>query len=412
MMKDILHCDLNNFYASIECILKPELKNFPVAVCGDPEKRHGIVLAKNNIAKSFGIKTAETIFSAKKKCPGLICVPPHHDKYLDYSEQVKAIYYNYTDMIEPYGIDECWLDVTGSLKLFKSAENIAESIRSEVKQKTGLTVSIGVSFTKVFAKLGSDLKKPDAVTVITRENYKEKIYNIPVAELFMIGKQTAKKLVLLNINTIGELAEAPVELLMQHFGINGKRMKDDASGIEQTEVNKFNNARTVKSIGHGVTTARDVKSLEDAKTVLYHLAELTATRLRKYGFKGACIAISLRDNKMFTFSRQISLDYNFNSASEIAKQAFELLKTNYNFDTMPPLRTISLSITHLKSLSDSEQLDMFADTNLQKNAVLENSIDKIRLKYGYNSIQRGLLIENTFITDRHSGEDDFLPFKR
>jgi len=411
-MKEILHCDLNNFFASCECILKPELQNFPVAVCGDPEKRHGIVLAKNNLAKSFGIKTAETIFSAKKKCPNLICVPPHYDKYLDFSEQVKKIYYNYTDMIEPYGIDECWLDITGSIKLFGSAEKIANDIKNAVKELTGLTVSIGVSFTKVFAKLGSDLKKPDAVTVISKENYKEKIYGLPVSELFMIGKHTAKKLILLNINTIGELANAPIELLTEHFGVNGKRMKDDANGIESDKVNRIQDIRTIKSMGHGVTTVKDVKSLKDAKTVLYHLAELTATRLRKHGFKGNCVALSLRDNKMFTFTRQISLDNFFNSSLEIAKHAFELLKVNYNFETMVPLRTISLSVTHLKHANDNEQLDMFAIKELEKNAVLENSIDKIRLKYGYNSIKRGLLIENTFITDRHSGEDDFLPFKR
>jgi len=225
-MKTILHCDLNNFFASVECILNPALKDLPIAVCGEPEKRHGIVLSKNMLAKNCGIKTAETIWSAKQKCKNLVCVPPQHDKYVHYSEIVKNIYYRYTDQIEPFGIDECWLDVTNSINLFKSGMNIAQKIRNNIASETGLTVSIGVSFTKVFSKLGSDLKKPDAITEITPENLKEIVYPLPVQNLFMIGKKTAQKLNSLNIFTLSDLAQADEKLLVSHFGINGNKMKE------------------------------------------------------------------------------------------------------------------------------------------------------------------------------------------
>ncbi|MCL1901037.1 MAG: DNA polymerase IV [Firmicutes bacterium] len=325
-MKTILHCDLNNFFASVECILNPALKDLPVAVCGDPEKRHGIVLAKNMLAKKCGIKTAETIWSAKQKCKNLVCVHPQLDKYVYYSEIVKNIYYRYTDRIEPYGIDECWLDVTNSLNLFISGMNIAKSIRNDILNETGLTVSIGISFTKVFAKLGSDLKKPDAITEITLENFKEIIYPLPVQNLFMIGKKTAQKLKSLNIFTLSDLALCDENLLISHFGKNGKKIKESVLGIEYDKVSKFDSTRNIKSVGHGTTTSKDVANFEDFKVVIYYLAELTATRLRKYGLNAKCVALTLRDKNLFSFTRQETLSYNITSASDMAKRLLILRK--------------------------------------------------------------------------------------
>lgn len=412
-MKTILHCDLNNFFASVECILNPALKDFPVAVCGDPEKRHGIVLAKNMLAKSYGIKTADTVWQAKQKCKNLVCVPPNMDKYVHYSEIVKNIYYKYTDQIEPYGIDECWLDVTNSLNLFKSGLEIAKSIKNDILSETGLTISIGISFTKVFSKLGSDLKKPDAITEITFENFKEIIYPLPVQNLFMIGKKTAAKLNTLNIFTLSDLAKTDESLLLSHFGVNGKKMKESVLGIEYETVSKFDSIRNIKSVGHGTTTSKDVDNFENFKIVIYYLAELTATRLRKYGLTAKCVSIIFRDNNLFSFTRQQTLGINVTSASDIAKAAYELAQKSYNFKTMPSLRTISVSVTNLEKLKD-EQLNMFKDEKSAKNTALEENIDKIRKKHGFYILTRGILLEKTFFVDRHSSSEDnsYIPFKR
>ena len=229
MPKHVLHCDLNNFYASVAVLLDPSLAGKPVAVCGDPKKRHGIVLAKSMPAKLKGVQTGEAIWQAQKKCPDLVLVAPQYDKYVYYSKKVREIYARYTDRIESFGIDECWLDVTGSTRLFGSPEKIAYEIKEAVKNEIGLTISVGVSFTKVFAKLGSDMKKPDAVTVISPENFKEKIWKLPASEMLYVGRRVAEKLALLNIHTIGELANADRSLLRAHFGIVGDKMAGSAS---------------------------------------------------------------------------------------------------------------------------------------------------------------------------------------
>ena len=204
MERVILHCDMNNFYASVELLSRPDLKGMPVAVCGDPEGRHGIVLAKNQLAKDAGVITAETVWQAKKKCPGLQFVRPHHDRYKEYSDRINKIYLEYTDMVEPFSIDESWLDVTASQKLFGSGKQIGDAIRRRIKSELGLTLSVGVSYNKIFAKMGSEYRKPDATTEITQENFKELLWNKPVGELFFVGFATAEKLKNLNIHTIGD----------------------------------------------------------------------------------------------------------------------------------------------------------------------------------------------------------------
>ncbi|MEG2454505.1 MAG: DNA polymerase IV, partial [Clostridia bacterium] len=283
MDRVILHCDMNNFYASVECVLNPELQGKPVAVCGDPKKRHGIVLAKSQSAKKFGVKTGDAVWQAIKKCPNLIVVAPHHEEYVRYSEIVFKIYTTITDRVESFGIDECWLDVTESIKMFGSGEKIADMLRERVKKETGLTISVGVSFTKIFAKLGSDYKKPDATTVITRENYKQLVWPLPILELLMIGKSSAERLKKLNINTIGDLAKTDRTLLNRHFGIVADKMIDNASGIEREEVKLYYDNHIPKSVGHGTTTSKDITNVDSAKVVIYALSEMVATRLRKYG---------------------------------------------------------------------------------------------------------------------------------
>ena len=234
----ILHSDLNNFFASVETVLHPEYAGKPLIVCGDPKERRGVVLAKSNEAKSYGIKTAETVVSALRKCPQLLMSPPHFKEYNRYSAAVTDIYARFTDRIEQCSIDECALDVTESVKLFGSGEEIAEKIRKTVREETGLTVSIGVSFNKVYAKLASDMKKPDAVTVISRENYKQRVYPLPATDLLFVGRSTADVLSAYGIKTIGDIAEADEALLIRILGKRGRQVRIYARGEDSEPVRK------------------------------------------------------------------------------------------------------------------------------------------------------------------------------
>lgn len=409
MDKVILHCDLNNFYASVECMLHPELKNMPVAVCGDPKKRHGIVLAKNNIAKQAGIKTGDVIWQAKQKCPNLIVVPPTYAEYVKYSNLVFDIYTNYTDRVESFGIDECWLDVTESIALFGNGANIADEIRRVVKYETGLTISVGVSFTKVFAKLGSDLKKPDATTVISKDNFKKIVWPLDLRSMIMIGPKVKKQLNKLNIFTLGDLAHADRSLLKNHFGIISDKLIDNANGIENEEVKFCYDKHFPKSIGHGTTTAKDMKTFNEAVGVVYALSEMVATRLRKNNLLASTVAIGIRDINLHSITRQTTLLSPTSSASVIAENALILLKSNHNFSI--PLRSLSVYTQKLSSGVDEVQLTLFDDKHNRENR-LEECIDKIREKYGYKSVQRAILLNNKFLSDDLHDDDDFLPFKR
>ncbi|MEG2457073.1 MAG: DNA polymerase IV, partial [Clostridia bacterium] len=357
MDRVILHCDMNNFYASVECVLNPELQGKPVAVCGDPKKRHGIVLAKSQSAKKFGVKTGDAVWQAIKKCPNLIVVAPHHEEYVRYSEIVFKIYTTITDRVESFGIDECWLDVTESIKMFGSGEKIADMLRERVKKETGLTISVGVSFTKIFAKLGSDYKKPDATTVITRENYKQLVWPLPILELLMIGKSSAERLKKLNINTIGDLAKTDRTLLNRHFGIVADKMIDNASGIEREEVKLYYDNHIPKSVGHGTTTSKDITNVDSAKVVIYALSEMVATRLRKYGLLAGGVSLGLRDTNLHSITRQLTLTSPTSNSSLLAESALKLLLDNYNFAI--PLRSISVYTQKLTNGYDDIQFTMF-----------------------------------------------------
>lgn len=412
MDKIILHVDLNNFYASVECLSKPHLADVPMAVCGNPDARHGIILAKNNIAKSLGIKTGDVIWQAKLKCPDLVTVSPHFDEYAKYSRIVRDIYFEFTDRIETFGLDECWLDVTASQKLFGSGKEIADKIREVVKQRTGLTVSVGVSFTKCFAKLGSDMKKPDATTVISYENYQTVVWNLPCSEMLNIGKKTAQKLSLLNIKTLGELAKADDKVLSAHFGINGQKIKNDALGIESSEVLKFDEHIPIKSVGNGTTTKRDMKSFDDVRTVIYFLCDTIASRLRQYGFMATGLGINFRNTSLTSFSRQKQLNHPTSDGQTLARTCFEFFKDNYDFKTMPPLRTLTVTTFNLVTHNFTFQTSLF-DTPLDKRKEkIGASLDKIRSKYGVESITKAAFIDNALVGLTHSQDDDVLPFQR
>ena len=407
MRKTILHCDLNNFYASVEQKLHPEYDGLPLAVCGNPEVRHGIVLAKNQLAKQAGVQTGEAIWISKKKCPGIVFVAPHYNEYVKYSKIVYSIYTSFTDRVESFGIDECWLDVTGSLKLFNmTGEELANKIRETVKQKTGLTISVGVSFTKTLAKLGSDMKKPDAVTVLSPTDYMSKIGNMSPSEMIMIGRRTAQKLENLNINTIYDLANADRALLRSHFGVVGENLIKAARGEGDDVVAKYYEHSKPKSVSNGTTTPKDITTLDDATVVIYALTELVAVRLRNHGLLANGVGIYLKNNQFDGISKQIALKKPTSNASKIAETAVEVLKQIYNFNQ--PLRAITVAAIRLTEETDS-QISFFDDGSDEKEEKLEKSIDKIRDKYGYQTIKRGVVMKNNLTGNLHE-EDDFRPF--
>lgn len=410
--KVILHCDLNNFYASVECILHPELKGKAVAVCGDPEKRHGIVLAKSEKAKFAGVKTGEPIWQAKQKCPDLTVVPPTYGEYVKYSKIVREIYTRYTSEVESFGLDECWLDVTGSRKLFGSGEEIAESIRRTVKEETGgLTVSIGVSFTKVFAKLGSDLKKPDAISVISPENYQKVAWELDVGEMLFIGRATREKLRVLNINTIGDLARADDGMIMRIFGKNGLKMLENARGTGDEPVKCYTERHIPESIGNGTTTSEDITNARDAERVIYALSEMIAFRLRGGGFKGESVGISLRDASLAHVSKQGKLPAATDAASTIARSAVKLMNSIYDFSAMRPLRSITVCVFKLSGAGDYAQSSLFESED-SRSAELDRRIDKLRSKFGYNVVKRALNLNTVFSCDSREADDEFLPFDK
>lgn len=403
--KTILHCDLNNFYASVEQKMHPEYDGLPLAVCGNPQMRHGIVLAKNQLAKQAGVQTGEAIWISKQKCPDIVFVPPHFNEYVQISKQVFNIYTQYTDRVESFGIDECWLDVTGSKRLFGDGKAIADELRERVKRETGLTISVGVSFTKTLAKLGSDLKKPDATTVLDRATYMQRIGDMSPSEMIMIGKRTSEKLETLNIHTISQLAKADREMLRSHFGVIADNMVNCALGIETEEVKRFDEVRIPKSVSNGTTTPRDITTEEEAKTVIYALSEMVATRLRKFSLVANGISLSIKDPSLKWVSRQAPLETATSNAGDIAKSALNLLLKMHSFDS--PLRAITVGTIRLSNRTDV-QLSLFDGQN-EKTDKLEQSIDKIRDKYGYYIVKRGVLYDDTLTKNLHD-DDDFRPF--
>lgn len=408
-MKRILHCDANNFYASVECMLDPTLKDKFVAVSGNPDKRHGIILAKNQKAKECGIKTGEVIWEAKRKCPQLVLVPPQYNKYVEYSNKIFDIYCQYTDRVEPFGIDECWLDVSGSMRLFHSAENIADELRARIKKEIGITISVGVSFNKVFAKLGSDMKKPDATTIIDEDNFKTKIWQLDVADMLMIGRRTAKKLNEIGINTIGDLAKANPDILERKFGINGRKMYDNANGVNDDEVRLYYDAHVPKSIGNSTTLPKDITNRAEAKAVIMALSEMVAIRLRRHDFVAGGMHLGIKYNDLSYIGKQIKLPLKINSANSLCDCAMQIYDS---FRLILPIRALSVSTFDLSSGSENIQLSLLDDIEKSdKLCRLDKSLDEIRKKYGYDALKSASLMEYPFITDGLV-DSDFVPFKK
>ena len=394
MERTILHCDMNGFFASVELLSYPELRNRPMAVCGNPDNRHGIILAKNEPAKSYGIVTAETVWQARKKCPDLVLVRPHHRKYRDYSRLINLIYNRFTDMVEPFSIDESWLDVTGSKRLFGSGKEIADSIRKTVREELGLTLSVGVSFNKVFAKMGSDYQKPDATTEITRDNYQNLIWPLPIRELFFVGGITAEKLGKAGITTIGQLAAADRRLICSMLGKQGAMIHDYANGIDDSPVALEFERQKIKSVGNGMTFKRDLTGSDDVKTAVLALADTVAGRLRQYEMKCSGVKIDIKDPLFHTISRQKQLDSPTNLTEEIVTAAMNLILKSWNLKN--PIRMITITGIGLSDEQENEQLSLFASEqkNRDKTEKMERTLDSIRQKYGEHSITYGRILDN------------------
>ncbi len=397
MNRVILHSDCNSFYASVECLHHPEIRDKPVAVGGDVEQRHGIILAKNQIAKRYKIQTGEALFKARQKCPELVIVPPDYHKYERFSRMARKIYMDYTDQVEPYGLDECWLDVTGS-GIKGDGTTIAKEISARIKYELGITVSIGVSYNKIFAKLGSDYKKPDAITVINRDNFREIAWPLPVGDLLYVGPATQRKLENCAVHTIGDLAKTSERTLQGWFHKWGEVLYSFANGYDISSVDP--SAQPVKSIGNSQTTIRDLVNNEDVKIIMYVLADSIARRLREQGFKGRTISISIRDSHLFGITRQHTLGAYTNITSEIATTGMELFRRHYRWNV--PIRSVGISISDLVGDTIPVQTDLFTDERARiRQERLDSATDWLKRRFGTAAVQPAILL-----TDRQlSGFD-------
>ena len=385
----ILHCDLNSFYASVELLSHPELRHLPVAVCGDPESRHGIILAKNEPAKRFQVKTAETIWQARRKCPDLVLLPAHHHKYRALSREINRMYQDYTDLVEPFGIDESWLDVTGTLHLFGGdPAALADELRRRMRREFGLTISVGVSFNKIFAKLGSDYKKPDATTCITRENYRALVWPLPAADLLYVGRAAAETLEKFGIRTIGDLARFDREALFRLLGRHGAQLHDYANGLDRSPVAPAGQYTPPKSVGSGNTFAQNLQSREEIQTGVAFLADQVAARLRRHRMKCAGVALQIRDPNFRDLSRQKRLEVPTCLGREIAQAAMELAESCWIMTN--PVRALTVTAIYLIPQEEAAvQQTLFGGQDQRQRERLEklaHTVDAIRDKYGKGAI--------------------------
>ena len=392
MERVILHCDQNCFFASVELLSHPDLRDVPMAVCGDPASRHGIILAKNEPAKRFGIQTAETVWQARRKCPSLVLLPPHHKLYREYSVRVNELYGQYTDLVEPFGIDESWLDITGSMHLFGGDPvAIADELRRRVREELGLSISVGVSFNKIFAKLGSDYKKPDATTLISPENWQEIVWPLPVGAMLFVGRSAQRTLAQYVVETIGQLAACRPEMLEKLLGKLGRQMHEYANGLDRSPVRPQAEREPVKSVGNGTTFPHDLTRWEEVRAGLAALSDSVAMRLRRQGLYCSGVQVTIKDSSFCSISRQKRLESPTRLMKDIQRAAMELTRSAWRAPT--PIRMLTVTALHITESAESfEQLDLLgagravSDARQEK---LESAVRAIRDKFGDGSITFG-----------------------
>ena len=406
MSRIIIHSDLNNFFASVECLKKPWLKSAPMAVAGDTESRHGIILAKNAVAASFGVKTAEPIWKAKRKCPQLITVPPHYDDYVIISRKVRHIYEEYSNLIEAFGIDECWIDISDIARDFSEGERIADEIRDKISKQINITASCGVSFNKTFAKLGSDMKKPDATTVITDDDFREKIWELPVDRLLYVGRSTSASLINANIHTIGDIAQTDVKSLEMLFGKNGRALWLNANGKDDSPVINSSSSGVLKSVSNSVTLPRDISTDEDARIVLLSLCEKVSARMRRLGAKCHTVQLHVRDSELRSYERQIRLDVPARTVDSIFKAVYTLYLSNSTGMNIRSLGVCGCDLVY----DDEAQLMITEDSErAYKLEQIDTIADSIRQKYGRAALTRGIMLTPSVMSgiDIHEDKSSF-----
>ena len=397
MGRTILHSDVNCFYASVEHLHHPELEGKPIAVGGDPESRHGIILTADYIAKKHGVKTGMALWQAKQVCPELTFIAPRMDLYLRFSRMAHEIYGDYTDLQEPYGIDESWLDVSASASVKGDGEKIAEEISNRMKKELGITVSIGISYNKIFAKLGSDYKKPDAITTMYENEFQTKAWALPVSDLLYVGRSTHQKLARFGIKSIGDLARTDEKMLNLQLGKMGSILWAFANGYDDSPVKIENTHAPIKSVGNSTTTPRDLLTDEDVKIVLYMLSESVASRLRKNGFRCRVVEISIRDNELFSFTRQHKIMNATNITGEIAEEAYRIFKENYTWHK--PIRSIGVRGADLVTDDYWEQIDLFCSMEKREKLMkMDGAIDELRRRFGYFCVQRGIMYQDKILS--------------
>lgn len=389
MSRTILHADMNNCFASIEMLHRPHLHGQPVAVGGDPQERHGIIVARNYEARAFGVSVGQALWQARQLCPNLVIVPPDHEKYLRFSAQFRAILCEYSPQVEPFGIDEAWVDVTQSM-YGRSGGEIADEIRERVKSELGITVSVGVAWNKIFAKLGSDMKKPDAITVITEENFHDIVWPLPASDMVGVGRHIERDLLKRNVRTIGDVAHIGPEMLAKWFGKYGHVLYTHAAGLDASPVREYGAERLVKSVGNSTTCPRDLENDEDAHIVLLNLSESIARRMRELGMMATTVQLSLRRDDLSWFERQTRLDRPTSLSTELCAVGMELLRANYTWEK--PLRSIGIRGANLVPDTTPIQLSMFEDEEKRRRAeTIELTMEAVRSRFGHQSIGRALL---------------------
>lgn len=377
-----------------------------MAVGGDPESRHGIVLAKDQLAKKAGVQTGMALWEARQKCPEIIFVPPDMRLYMRFSRLARQIYSQYSDQIESFGLDENWIDVTNSTQAYGTGFEIAEKISKQIKYELGITVSIGVSWNKIFAKLGSDYKKPDAITVIDKTNYQDIAWKLPVEDLLYVGKATKRKLYNMGILTIGQLAKSDPIYLKAALGKMGLVLHLFANGLDQSPVEQEDFHVPIKSIGNSVTTPRDLLTDEEVKITIFVLAESVAARLRENNFRCNVVEISLRDTELYSFTRQKKLQSSSDITIEIAEAAYGLFKQAYNFKKQKPLRSIGVRGCNLMPNILAEQTNLFVDPiKREKLQKLDKAVDVLRDRFGNYSIQRGIWLKDKGLSTVNAKEE-------
>ncbi len=406
-MRTILHVDANSFYASCECLYRPSIREKPVAVCGDPEARHGIVLTKNQHAKKYGVQTGEAIWQAKQKCPSLVVVPPDYPLYLHMSRQMHEIFGKCSDKVESFGLDEAWVDISAEDMDVRKGQLVADEIRHRIHRTLGITVSVGVADNKVMAKLGSDYKKPDATTVLPPDLYEQIVWPLPVSDLLYVGPATTRKLARIGVCTIGQLANLDESILTYKFGKIGYMLKAFALGLDTSPVKPIEVSLPIKSVGNSTTPPHDIENMTDVKELVYLLAESVATRLRENNFKARCISVSARTTELVSSSCQTTLSQSTCLAKEIAETALRLFEQRYRFGF--PFRSMGINCSQLSPLDAPVQMDMFGeDERRVKQEQLERSIDGLRSRFGHQVIRRGIVLSDLSYSEINPKEEHII----